>query len=272
MVWWVVELALSPIQLVLLGTALVVTILVAAAALGIWSVRGSMAVMGGLTLGIAAFLATTMTEAGFEPSRGRNAAGAPMAVQRTSPWRDAANLWKQGARLVRGRPTLLAVVIAAAVAGAASEAIERLDTLRLVQLGLTDYDANEAVVFFGAVWFVMAALAIPLMGWLARHIGQRHMGCRQSQHRDRRGEVLLLARLLVIAGIGAMALAVSPWFAVALGGWTVLDVAGETTYPLAEATAASDRRASSSGSTSSTWDAMFQRWPHGSSIMPERSP
>ena len=34
-----------------------------------------------------------------------------------------------------------------------------------------------------------------------------------------------------------MALAVSPWFAVALGGWTVLDVAGETAYSLTEAVA-----------------------------------
>ena len=128
---------------------------------------------------------------------------------------------------------LLAVVSAAAIAGFAGEAIERLDTLRLVELGLADFDGGEAIVFFGAMWFVMAALSIPVMVWLRRRIA------RPDAIRDAR----LLARLLVLAAAGALALAISPVFAIALGGWTVLDVAGETTYPLAEAMA--NREASS---------------------------
>ncbi len=347
-VWWVVQLALSPIQLVLLGTALVVTILVAevptgvvadlysrkrsvvaayivmgaamslapiaetywlllvwqvlwgigwtlqsgaatawmtdelaftaraqmtdhlivrhaiwrsvgvmagilvAGALGVWSLRGSMVVMGGATALMAAFLAVTMSEAGFRPARGgrgHESAECP-PVASTSGWRDAARLWTQGARLVRQRPTLLAVVLAAALAGAASEAVERLDVLRLVQLGLADFDGAGAVVFFGAVWFVMSAMAIPAMVWLARHVqgqpnshsqpsadGQPSTGSQHAGHHERRRDALLLARLLLVVGIGTMALAISPSFAVALGGWAVLDVAGETTYPLAEAMA-----------------------------------
>jgi len=79
----------------------------------------------------------------------------------------------------------------------------------------------------------MAALSIPVMIWLRRRVAS------PDTARDAR----LLARLLVVAGAGALALAVSPIFAVALAGWTVLDVAGETTYPLAGAMA--NREASS---------------------------
>ena len=208
--------------------------IVAAGATGIWSLRGSMALMGCITLLIAAFLAVAMGETGFRSARRRAASGQP-AVSSTGLWRDAVGLWTQGARLVRRRPTLLAVVLAAALAGAASEGIERLDVLRLVQLGMAEFSGAEAVVFFGAVWFVMAAMAIPAMAWLARRIDTQHGG------RDaRRTGARLLARLLVITGIGTLALAVGPSFAVALGGWAVLDVAGEMTYPLAEAMANRD--------------------------------
>ena len=89
------------------------------------------------------------------------------------------------------------------------------------------------MVFFGVVWFVMAGLSIPVMVWLRRRLAT------PDTPRDAR----LLVRLLAVAGVGALALAISPIFAVALAGWTILDVAGETTYPLAEAMA--NREASS---------------------------
>ena len=197
-----------------------------AAATGIWSLRGSLVVVGALSLSFAVYLAVTMTETGFVRGRlsGLSARGA---------WREALTILRHGAALALRRRTLLAVVSAATITGFASEAIERLDTLRLVELGLPDYDGGEAVLFFGVVWIIMAALSIPVMIWL------RHRLARPDTARDAR----LLARLLIVAGAGALALAISPIFAVALAGWTVLDVAGETTYPLAEAMA--NREASS---------------------------
>lgn len=197
-----------------------------AAGVGTWSLRGALVVVGALSLTFAAYLAVTMTETGFMRGslRGSSAGGA---------WREALTILRRGAALALRRRTLLAVVSAAAISGFAGEAIERLDTLRLVELGLPDYDGGEAVLFFGVVWFIMAALSIPVMVWLRRRLA------RPDTARDAR----LLARLLIVAGAGALALAVSPIFAVALAGWTVLDVAGETTYPLAEAMA--NREASS---------------------------
>lgn len=202
--------------------------LAAATALGAWSVRGSMTVMGLLTVAAAGYLAVTMPEAGFEsPRRRRHMRG---MTQRTSAWGDAVKLWKQGARLVRRHPSLLAVTFSAAIAAGAWEANDRLSALRLFDLGLSQFDGREAVLFFGAAWFVMSALAIPTMMWLHRHL-------EHADERVARSDAFLLARFLVVASAGAFALALSPWFAVALIGWAVLDVAGETAYSLTEAMA-----------------------------------
>ena len=187
---------------------------------GWWSLRGALVIAGALTLGFAAYLAGAMAETSFRrdtPER-RIAGGA---------WREARAIWRHGAALTLRRRMLLGVISAAVITGFASEAIERLDTLRLVRLGLPDYDGGEAVVFFGVVWSIMAALSIPVMVWLRRRLAT------PDTPRDAR----LLVRFLAVASIGALALAISPVFAVALAGWTILDVAGETTYPLAEAMA-----------------------------------
>lgn len=213
--------------------------LAAATAMGAWSIRGSMAAMGVLAIAAAGYLAIAMPEAGFEPPRGpRHGASLP-SVQRTSAWRDAVTLWKRGARLVGRNPSLLAVTVSAAIAAGAWEANDRLSALRLFDLGLSQFDGREAVLFFGAAWFAMSALAIPMMMWLHRHL-ERSEADEASARRD----AFLLARFLVVASAGAFALALSPWFAVALIGWAVLDVAGETAYSLAEAMA--NRHASSS--------------------------
>ena len=209
--------------------------LVAATAMGAWSVRGSMAVMGMLAIAAAGYLAIAMPEAGFESPR-RRAGGAPRPAH-TSVWNDAIALWKRGARLVRRNPSLLAVALSATVAAGAWEANDRLSVLRLFDLGLAQLDGREAVLFFGAVWFVMSALAIPMMAWLRRHL-------EQADQRSARRDAFLLARFLTIAAAGALALALSPWFTIALIGWAVLDVAGETAYSLTEAMA--NRHADSS--------------------------
>ena len=49
-------------------------------------------------------------------------------------WREAVTILRHGAALALRRRTLLAVVSAATITGFASEAIERLDTLRLVRV------------------------------------------------------------------------------------------------------------------------------------------
>ena len=206
--------------------------LVAGTALGAWSVRGSMTVMGLIAIAAAVYLAVVMPEAGFTSPRRVARRDAAVPIQRTSAWKEAAVLWRRGARLVRRNPSLLAVTLSAAVAAGAWEANDRLSALRLFELGLSELDGREAVLFFGAVWFVMSALAIPMMMWL-----QRHLERSEADERSGRQDAFLLARFLAIAAVGATALALSPWFAIALIGWAILDVAGETAYSLTEAMA-----------------------------------
>ena len=96
---------------------------------GWWSLRGALVIAGTLTLGFAAYLAGAMAETSFRrntPER-RIAGGA---------WREARAIWRHGAALTLRRRMLLGVVSAAVITGFAGEAIERLDTLRLVTLGL----------------------------------------------------------------------------------------------------------------------------------------
>lgn len=206
--------------------------LVAGTAIGAWSVRGSMAVMGLIAIAAALYLAVAMPEAGFASPRRQVRRDAGVRIQRTSAWTEAATLWKRGARLVRRNPSLLAVTLSAAIAAGAWEANDRLSALRLFDLGLSGLSGREAVLFFGAAWFVMSALAIPMMMWLHRHLERS-----EADERSGRQDALLLARFLAVAAVGAIALALSPLFAVALIGWAVLDVAGETAYSLTEAMA-----------------------------------
>jgi MFS transporter, DHA3 family, tetracycline resistance protein len=182
------------------------------AAIGSWSLEGAMVAVGAVSVAIALYLAVVMHEHGFTPAetsdRGR--------------WADAIDTWRSGARVVRGSRMLKVIVGAMVLMGAADEAIDRLDMLRLVQLGLPDFGGADAVVFFGVVWAAMTVLNIPVMLWL---------GSRLESTSDRNG-ARLMQLLLVLCSIGILALAVTPLFALAVAGWTTRDVAREVIEPL----------------------------------------
>ncbi len=182
------------------------------AALGAWSLEGAMVLLGGSSLLAAVFFAFVMDEHGFEPitpsDRGR--------------WADALDVWRNGARIVARSRMLRIVVGTMLVIGAADEAIDRLDVLRFVQLGLPDFADEQAVVFFGAVWIAMTILNIPVMVWLSNRL---------EAAPDRRA-ARLAQILLLVSAVGVLALALSPGFAAALIGWTVRDIAREVLEPL----------------------------------------
>jgi len=182
------------------------------AAVGAWSLEGAMVLLGALSMGAGVVFAIAMEEQGFEPTtpseRGR--------------WADAFGVWRDGARIVARSPMLRIVVGTMVVIGAADEAIDRLDVLRLVQLGLPDFAEEEAVVFFGVVWVAMTILNIPVMVWLSNRL---------ESAPDRRA-AQLVQLLLMLSAIGVVGLALSPAFATALIGWTVRDIAREVLEPL----------------------------------------
>ncbi|HCB37424.1 MAG TPA: hypothetical protein DEP66_04300, partial [Acidimicrobiaceae bacterium] len=149
----------------------------------------------------------------------------PLGGRRTRLWPEALRTARAGAQLVRGRWILVAVLMSTVVMGAANEAVDRLDTLRITALGLPAGDTTQAIVFFGVVWFAMSALMLPVITLLGRRIDD--MATRRATR--------LLAVLLATSSVGVLALSLGPWFAFAVGGWAVRDVATEVTFPLAEA-------------------------------------
>lgn len=104
-----------------------------------------MVVLGALSLVFAAFLASFMTEEGFDRQGDHEHSG----------WQSAIAAWKQGAAQVRRNRALLVIVVSMVIMGMADEAIDRLDVLRLIEIGLPTFTGEDAIIFFGVVWGAM---------------------------------------------------------------------------------------------------------------------
>jgi len=188
-----------------------------AAVVGWWSLEGAMVVMGTAAVVVGLGLALVMPERGFTPA------------ERSSDrrWSDAVRVWRAGAHVVLESPMLRIVVGAMVLMGVADEAVDRLDVLRLVQLGLPQFADEQAVVFFGAIWWVMTLVNVPVMMWLADRVSSA------SDERAAR----LVQLLLVVSAVGVTALALSPAISVAIAGWAVRDVGREVIDPVGVALA-----------------------------------
>ncbi len=200
------------------------------AAIGAWSVLAAMFVVGLVILLFSVYLAIAMTETrrfARHNSTGNTDTTAPLhplIAQRTRLWPEALRTARVGARRVRQQRVLIIMLISTAAMGAANQAIDSLDVRRITNLGLPEITGTEAVLFIGAVWFVMNALMLPLVTWLGRHIDS--INTARATH--------LLMLLLGISSIGIFALALGPWLALAVGGWIAREVTTELTFPLAE--------------------------------------
>jgi len=142
------------------GFAMSVGILVgvsAAIAMTRWSVPVTMSTFGVLSLAFTAWLATTMNEEGFEPGVGRD-------VVR---WTAMRTTWSTGFGVVRAAPVLAGLVLAMMFVGAEADAVNRLDLVRLRELGFPSADGRETVLTFGIAWMVMVVVGLPFQWWTA---------------------------------------------------------------------------------------------------------
>lgn len=100
-------------------------------------------VTGGLLFVLlAGFLLVTMPERGFRP----------VARERRSARLALIETLGEGVRLVRGRPALIAILAAGAVAGAASEGFDRLWTIHLLRdVGFPAIGRLSPVIWIGAI-------------------------------------------------------------------------------------------------------------------------
>jgi DHA3 family tetracycline resistance protein-like MFS transporter len=195
----------------------------AAIALTQWSIRGTMAVSGLISVAFAAVLAVVMTERNFTP------------VDRTKQSAAAAfrETWHGGFVVVWRSRVLRILMLSTFVVAMVDESVDRLDFPRMRELGFPDLGADDSAAIFGAVWIVMTLLALPVMLVASRRADE--FGS------DRRSAALMAVLLMAGAfGIGLMAGSV---FVVAVGGWILRDVTREVVEPLGEGWA--NRRAPS---------------------------
>lgn len=187
------------------------------AAIGLtqWSIRGTMAISGVISIAFAAVLALIMTERNFTPvDRERQSTG--QAFRQT--WRDGFNVvWRSS--------VLRILIVATFVIAMVDETVDRLDFPRMRELGFLDLAADESAAVFGGIWIVMTILALPAMLVAARRI--------DDYSSDRRSAALMVGLLLL--GAFGIALMAGNVFIFAIGGWILRDVIREVLDPLGEA-------------------------------------
>jgi MFS transporter, DHA3 family, tetracycline resistance protein len=169
---------------------------------------------GGLaTIVLGAFFAAAMPETGFRPlPRGERSSLAHMA-----------HTGRTGARLVRARPTLLAILGIAAFAGMWSESYDRLWQAHLIRdVGLPRIGDLDPVVWFG----ILGVIAIVLTMAVARPVGRRL----EAASRETTARTLFWLDVAIMGGALVFALAGQLWIAIA--GSYVLLVARNVADPV----------------------------------------
>ena len=180
-------------------------------AVGTLSVRLPILIGGGLLIGLALFLALTMTEAGFSP--------APPEARTT--WGLMLKTVVNARQLTRRQPVLLVLLAIGFFYGLYSEGFDRLWTPHL----LDNFDAPlavEPVVWFGALRAVAALLSLAATEFARRRVDVNHPAALARV-------LMALASLIVVALVG-FGLARSFWIAIGLY-WLIGTLRG-VTYPL----------------------------------------
>ena len=168
----------------------------ASVGLALIDLRLPILVGGVLTIGEAVLYALVMPETGFKPlPRGERSSFGQMA-----------HTGREGVRLVRARPTLLAVLGIAAFAGMWSEGFDRLWQAHFLEIGLPGIGGLDPIVWFGIFGAGTTLLAIAVAHPIGRRLKE---GDRESMVRM----VLWLDAILLVSAV-AFGLAGVFWVAV----------------------------------------------------------
>jgi DHA3 family tetracycline resistance protein-like MFS transporter len=159
---------------------------------------------GLLTVGEAILYLLAMPETGF----------APLPRGERSSFGQMAHTGKEGVRLVRARPALLAVLGIAAFAGMWSEGFDRLWQAHFLEIGLPGIGGLDPIVWFGIFGAGTTLLALAV----AHPLGQRLKdGDRESMVRTvLRLDTVLLVSAVAFGLAGVFWLAVVAYFATQL--------------------------------------------------------
>jgi MFS transporter, DHA3 family, tetracycline resistance protein len=162
---------------------------------------------------IGAFIAVSMPETGFRP----------LAGEERGSLAQMAHTGRVGARLVRARPALLAILGIAAFAGMWSESYDRLWQAHLIRdVGLPRIGDLDPVVWFG----ILGVIAIVLSIAVAQPLGRRL----EAASRETMARTLFWLDAAIMAGAVVFAVAGQLWLAIA--GSYVLVVARNVAAPV----------------------------------------
>ncbi len=183
------------------------------------SIETVMMVAGGSVMAFGAILAAIMPEDHFTRARDRDT-GEDTATGLAS----VVATWRDGLALMRSRRVLGIIVVVTVLISASDEMVDRLDLVRLVDLGAPAVSGDETAVWFGLAWLAMTLATIPVIAWL---------NSRDLEHSDA-VSARTVAALTLIGGTGILLMAVGP-LAVAVVGWATRDVMRETIEPVMDA-------------------------------------
>lgn len=168
---------------------------------------------GALYLLLALFLALRMPETAFHPT----------PCSRRGSWHTMAGTFLDGARLVRGRPLLLTILLVAAVLGAASEGFDRLNTAHFIDnIGLPSLGPLKPVVWFGVM-----SVAGSLLGIGGVSIMRRRLDTKNDAAVTR-----TLFALTAVRTLATLVFALAGSFSVALIAYWTGGVLRRVAYPI----------------------------------------
>ncbi|MEM9654197.1 MAG: MFS transporter [Actinomycetota bacterium] len=178
-----------------------------------WSLTGTISASGLVALCFAVWLAMRMPETNFTP------------VDRVDRSTSSAmvDTWRRGFTLVRKVRVTRILIVATVMVSMVNELVDRLDFVRMRDVGFPDLNGADSATLFGAVWIGMTLLGLPIMIFFSR-------AAEQSDRRSAR----LVVGLLGLSAIG-VALMATNVFVLALLGWVLRDVFRELVEPVGEA-------------------------------------
>jgi DHA3 family tetracycline resistance protein-like MFS transporter len=178
-------------------------------ALASWSLPIAVSAGGILTAAVGIVLALVMPETGFRPRR--REAGSPVGTAR------------RGARLVRGHPLLLLLLLAVLFAGASSEGFDRLFEAHFLRdIGLPALGGLDPVVWFGI--FRVGSIALGLLASLYL--------VRRLERAGSEGIARTLAGATAVTLAGLLVFGFAAGFAVALAAYWTTRLGRSLVYPL----------------------------------------
>ncbi|MWC30802.1 MFS transporter [Paenibacillus sp. MMS18-CY102] len=171
--------------------------------------------VGGLLyLGLGAFLLLFMKETKFVRSE---------RTAESSHWQNMRTTWVTGAKVVRGHPVLLMILVVTLFSGAASEGYDRLwEAYLIIDVGFPQGASLSMAMWFGLISVLSTSLSL-----FAVRIAEKRL--------DTGNERVVIVGMIMLTGLRIVALlsfALSPSFTWALSSLLAIGVIGSISGPM----------------------------------------